>query len=105
MAAALLCAAVGCTTSAPPNGTALVPGSNWRIALESIGGMGRGLATVCGLVKVRVAPAQGSGRKDVPGGAYETDPPVYWVRSGTCIKQPMVPLDGFRLAPGGLARV
>jgi hypothetical protein len=131
IAAVLLCAAMGCTTSAPPTGTALVSGattsyglaplkpgtqlglldvdlvnrSHSSIRLESISGVGRGLGTVIRVVEVKIAPAHGNGSKDVPGGAYETDPPVFWVRKGTCLKQALVPIHGFRLAAGGLARV
>jgi hypothetical protein len=131
MTAVLLCAAVGCTTSAPPTGAALVRGattsyglaplkpgtqlglldvdlvnrSHSPITLVSISGIGRGLGTVIRVVEVKIAPAHGNGSKDAPGGAYETDPPVYWVGKGTCLKQAMVPLHGFRLAPGALARV
>ena len=127
----LLCAAVGCTASTPATGTALVPGattsyglaplkpgtqlglldvdlvnrSKSPVTLESISGIGRRLGTVIRVVEVKIAPAHGNGSKDVPGGAYETDPPVFWAGKGTCLKQTMVPLRGFRLAPGGLARV
>jgi hypothetical protein len=83
----------------------LVNRSHSPITLESIRGIGRGLGTVIRVVEVKIAPAHGNGSTDVPGGAYETDPPVYWAGEGTCAKQTMVPLHGFRLEPGGLARV
>jgi len=84
---------------------ALVNRSRLPITLESVEGIGRGLGTVIRVVEVKIAPAHGTGRKDTPGGACQTDPPVWWVGRGTCIKQRLLPLHGFRLAPGGLARV
>jgi hypothetical protein len=36
---------------------------------------------------------------------YVTDPPVNWIGPGKCTEEVMVPVHGFRLAPGGLVRV
>ncbi len=131
IAAVVLCVAAGCAASAPATATALNPGaemtyglaplkpgtqlglldvdlvnrSRLPITLESVEGIGRGLGTVIRVVEVKIAPAHGTGRQDTPGGAYQTDPPVWWVGRGTCIKQRLLPLHGFRLAPGGPARV
>jgi hypothetical protein len=131
IATVVLCAAAGCATSAPASGTALDAGfgmtyglaplkpgaqlglldvdlvnrSHVPITLEAVIGIGRGLGTVIHVVEVKIAPGHGNGSTDTPGGAYETDPLVSWVSKGTCNKQMMVPLHGFRLAPGGLARV
>lgn len=131
IATVVLCAATGCATSAPASGTALDAGNGMNyglaplkpgeqlglldvdlvnrshvpITLDSVRGIGRGLGTVIVVVEVKVAPAHGNGSTDTPGGAYQTDPPVYWISKRTCNKQMMVPLHGFRLAPGGLARV
>jgi len=60
-------------------------------------------------VEVKIAPARGADGKvtpdGLPGGAYETDPPVEWTGPGECNQELLVPLHGFRLAAGGLARV
>jgi len=123
--------AVGCGSPSPGTGTALITGavttyglaplkpgtqlglldvdlvnrSHLPITLDSVTGTGHGLGTVIRVVEVKIAPAHGNGSTDTPGGGYETDPPVWWVGHGTCLKQAMVPLHGFRLAPHGLARV
>ena len=86
MTAVLLYRAVGCTTSAPPTGAALVPGAttsyglaplkpgtqlgllavdlvNWShspITLEFISGIGRSLGAVIRVVEVQIAPARGN---------------------------------------------
>jgi hypothetical protein len=135
MAALLVCAAAGCGTPSPTAGTALVPGSRMisglaplrpgtqlgllvvylqnrsrsPITVNSLRGVGRGLGTVIKVVEVKIAPARGTGGKavpdGVPGGAYQTDPPVLRTGPGKCSEELLVRLRGFRLAAGGLARV
>lgn len=130
-AAAMFCAGAGCGSSGVANGTALNPGyatiygiapikpgtqlglldvdllnrSPMPITLASVTGLGRGLGTAIHVVEVKIAPAD-SGNRSTPGGAYQTDPPVFWSSSTrTCSTQELRPLRGFRIAPGGLARV
>src|SRR5215467_12163525 len=120
MAALLVCAAASCGTSSPAGGTALVPGyrtisglaplrpgtqlgllvvylqnrSRSPITINSVRGLGRGLGA-----DSKAVP------DGVPGGAYQTDPPVFWTGPGACNEERLVRLRGFRLAAGGLARV
>jgi len=135
MAALLVCAAASCGTSSPAGGTALVPGyrtisglaplrpgtqlgllvvylqnrSRSPITINSVRGLGRGLGAVIKVVEVKIAPARGADGKavpdGVPGGSYQTDPPVFWTGPGACNEERLVRLRGFRLAAGGLARV
>jgi hypothetical protein len=75
------------------------------ITLTSVTLVGRGVGTVIKIVEIKIAPLE-TGNKAVPGGAYEVYPPTaYWPPAASCGKQPLVPLPGFRLAPGTLARV
>ena len=75
------------------------------LAISSVTLVGRGVGTVIKVVEVKIAPLE-SGNKGVPGGAFEVFPPAaYWPPAASCGKQVLVPLHGFRLAPGALARV
>jgi hypothetical protein len=125
--------AAACDTSAThtATGTALVRGNIWTfglapirpgsqlgllyasltnksrspLAINSVTLAGRGVGTVIKLVEVKIAPNE-TGRKGTPGGAFEVYPPTsYWTPTGTCNQQVLVALPGFRLAPGGEARV
>jgi hypothetical protein len=131
----MMLAAAACTTSAardgPATGTAVVRGyetifglapirpgtqlgllyavvqnrSRSPVMLSSITLVGRGVGTVIKILDVKIAPRE-TGNKAVPGGAYEVYPPAaYWPPAASCGKQPLVPLRGFRLAPGAQARV
>jgi hypothetical protein len=134
-AASTILAVAACAASAaspaPGAGTALVPGydtifglapirpgtqlgllyadvsnkSRSPVTLSSVALVGRGAGTVIKVLEVKIAPLA-KGNKAVPGGAYEVYPPAaYWPPAASCGKQPLVPLPGFRLAPGQFARV
>jgi hypothetical protein len=79
--------------------------SQSSITLKSVSGVGHSLGTVIRVVEVQIAPAHGNGSQDTPGGAYQTDPPVFWTSPQTCSTQELRSLRGFRIPPGGLARV
>ena len=135
LTASIMLAAAACTTSAtrdgPATGTAVVRGyatifglapirpgtqlgllyavvqnrSRSPVTLSSITLVGHGVGTVIKILEVKIAPRE-TGNKAVPGGAYEVYPPAaYWPPAASCGKQPLVPLPGFRLAPGTQARV
>jgi hypothetical protein len=84
---------------------ALTNRSRSPIAISSVTLVGRGVGTVIKTVQVKIAPAE-TGNKSVTGGAYEVFPPAaWWPPTASCGKQPLLPVRGFRLAPGALARV
>ena len=75
------------------------------IAISSVTLVGQGVGTVIKALEIKIAPAT-TGNNSAPGGAYEVSPPAaYWGATGSCTRQPLVPLRGFRLAPRALARV
>jgi hypothetical protein len=51
--------------------------SDSALTLDSVGFPGRGAGTVVRIIEVKIAPDV-SGDLSVPGGAYQTDPPVSW---------------------------
>jgi len=135
LAGSITLATAACTSSAThigtANGTALVRGfggylglaplkpgaelgllivglhnrSRSPIAISSVTLVGQGVGTVIKALEIKIAPAT-TGNNSAPGGAYEVSPPAaYWGATGSCTRQPLVPLRGFRLAPRALARV
>jgi len=75
------------------------------LVLDKVSFTGQGLGTVVRVVEVKLAPNV-SGNHSVPGGAYQTDPPVdWWPPTRSCGKQLLAPLKGYRLAAGAIARV
>lgn len=77
--------------------------SHSPLTIDSIGIPGQGIGTVIRIVQVKIAPYE-TGDKAVPGGAYETDPPISdW--GGTCRRQVLLAVHGYRLAAGAYARV
>lgn len=121
-------AAAGCTGTGTPAGTALDPGystiwgtaprrpgdqlglldvalrnrSRSPLTINSVTIPGRGVGTVIRVIEVKIAPDLAPA-KAVVGGAYETDPPVYFI--GWCRRQVLRPVHGYRLAPGAQARL
>ncbi len=133
LAACIMLAAAACTRSAThtDTGTALVQGygtflglgplkpgaelglllaglknkSRSPVVISSVALVGRGVGTVIKVVEVKLAPNE-TGNNAAPGGAYEVSAPeAWWPPTASCGRQPLVPLHGFRLAPGVLARI
>ena len=82
--------------------------SDSTLVLESVGIRGPGIGTVVRPVEVKIAPLR-FGRRTyemnaVPGGAYESDPPVF-DGGGRCRKQPLFPVKGYRMTPGSQVRI
>jgi len=82
--------------------------SHATVVLNSIGVSGPGMGTVVRAVQIEVAPLRyGYHRLEpdsVPSSLYEMTPPVFYEHS-RCRKQLLVPVSGFRMAPGSQAWV
>jgi hypothetical protein len=79
--------------------------SGSALRLDSVSFPGRGSGRVIRIIEVKIAPDV-DGNNSVPGGAYQTDPPVnWWAPTRSCGKQLLVRVKDFRLAAGAIARV
>jgi hypothetical protein len=72
------------------------------ITIDSITVPGKGIGTVIRVVKVEIAPFSVHG--GVPGGAFNTYPPVEVV-AGRCSEQALRPVHGYRMGPGANVNV
>jgi hypothetical protein len=72
------------------------------LTINSVSLRGPGIGRVVDLPIVRIAPLV-AGVHATPGGQYSTQPPVEMVAS--CHKQALRPVRGYRLRPGGSARL
>jgi hypothetical protein len=132
LAASLTLAAAGCTTAPHvTTGKALIrnsvmtfnlapirPGAQYGllfaglanksrspVVIKAVALTGQGVGTVIKLVEVKIAPHE-PGNESTPGGTFEVYPPTgYWGRTGSCGKQVLDPVTGFRIAPGKEVRV
>jgi hypothetical protein len=82
--------------------------SDSTLILESVGIRGPGVGTVVRPVEVKIAPLrfgqQTYEMNAVPGGAYESDPPVFY-GGRKCHRQALFPVKGYRMTPGSQVRV
>jgi hypothetical protein len=79
---------------------------------QSVSFPGRGVGSVIRIVQVEIGPSiagkipRSQITKGVPGGAYQTDPPVaWWAPTRSCGRQVLDPVRGYVLPPRGIARV